>query len=151
MQELVVHIVVLVNWTLVTSRTFQPGYKWVMEIGYGRFSNWCFSHWQTLQNGYLVGMRINTMQVGPSINGASILSTWARGNIPSTLANFLFYISYKVPSIILQIIVKITKSYIMAFVSLFCWWRCRGELTFHWLAGTPKSNKTIEWWPCAGA
>ena len=36
---------------------------------------------QPLQNGYLVGMRINTMQVGPSINGASILSTWGQGKI----------------------------------------------------------------------
>ena len=33
---------------------------------------------QPLQNGYLVGMWINIVQVGPSINGAGILSV-ARG------------------------------------------------------------------------
>ena len=48
--------------------------------------------WQLLQNGYLVSIRINAIQVGPSINGVCILSTWTRGNIPSTLVYFLFYI-----------------------------------------------------------
>jgi len=46
----------------------------------------CVYHvWQPLQKGYLVGMWINTVQVGPSINGAGILSV-ARGNIRITLA-----------------------------------------------------------------
>ena len=42
---------------------------------------------QPLQNGYVVGMWINIVQVGPSINGAGILSV-ARGKIRSTLAKF---------------------------------------------------------------
>ena len=46
--------------------------------------------WQPLQNGYLVGMWINIVQVGPSISGAGILSV-ARGTLPRTLTYLLSY------------------------------------------------------------
>ena len=40
---------------------------------------------QTVQDGYLVGMRIYIVQVRPSINSAGILESWiARGKYKST-------------------------------------------------------------------
>ena len=46
-----------------------------------------FNMFAATQNGYLVGMWINIVQVGPCINGAGILS-FARENIQSTLTKF---------------------------------------------------------------
>ena len=50
--------------------------------------------WQLLQNGYLVGMWINTVQVGPHINGAGILSVDG-GKLKSTLAYFITILAEK--------------------------------------------------------
>ena len=51
----------------------------------GDFQIQCLPLLAATQNGYLVGMWINIVQVGPSINGAGILLV-ARGKIQSTLA-----------------------------------------------------------------